>query len=64
MKTRTSSDTLTCICADCGKQFALTADTEKEGESTYLHINSCESGGIYGTYVDCPHCSHHHNLYA
>lgn len=56
------SDGLTCICSSCEKRFELTSDKLEAGKSTYIHICSCESGGVYDAYVICPHCRHRHNL--
>ena len=57
------SDELCCICAACTKLFVLSADDEVKGERTYVKIHACESGGIYSTYVECPHCGHDHDLH-
>lgn len=53
---------LSCICVDCELVFYLTADTEVDDVSTYVKIRSCESGGIYAMYVECPYCKHRHDL--
>ncbi len=61
----TGEPTLTCLCGKCGKTFALTADhevTEGEERRTFVQIRSCDSGGIYATYVECPWCRHKFDL--
>lgn len=53
-----------CICNKCYNVFLLTADdynTKCENVS-YLSIKSCESGGVYAVYVECPKCKHNHEL--
>lgn len=54
---------ITCICDECKKKFRLYSDSDTvKGKSTYLVICSCESGGIYDSYVKCPHCNYRHDL--
>lgn len=52
---------LRCLCSACDKLFYLSADTEAS-DVALLRIRGCESGGMYGCYVDCPHCKHRHEL--
>ncbi len=63
---------LECICESCEKHFLLTTEDdvrhptpsdEMQLPATYVKICSCESGGVYDSYVDCPHCKQRHNLY-
>jgi phage FluMu protein Com len=55
---------IVCQCSDCEEKFWLTADTDDVNKlETYLMINSCESGGIYGIKVKCPRCKFVHHLY-
>ena len=56
------NDELLCICAECKQSFALTAETEVKGESTFIQMAACESGGIYSVVIKCPHCDHEHSL--
>lgn len=53
---------IVCICQKCDKKFKLNADKEEKGESAFLQINGCESGGIYEIVIVCPHCDHVHDL--
>lgn len=45
---------LNVTCPKCGHKFKL---SEKG-----LHVESCESGGVYGVYVECEKCQHIESL--
>jgi hypothetical protein len=58
---------LTCVCASCKKSFYLVGDEDglllKQGsDCSYVHINSCDSGGVYAVWIPCPHCGNRHDL--
>lgn len=50
-----------CRCSKCFETFTLSSDRESNGEA-YISIRSCESDGIYGCSVTCPHCRYEHEL--
>jgi hypothetical protein len=57
------SDDIKCVCSGCAKEFWLRSqDDAVKGVSAFVRIRSCESGGIYAIFVDCPFCGHTHDL--
>ena len=57
------SDGITCLCSNCEKPFQLTSDRDDSEGITHIRICSCDSGGVYDAFVDCPYCMHRHDLY-
>lgn len=56
---------LICICSDCKQSFELTWDGKATQylKASNIDIRSCDSGGVYACYIDCPYCNHSHELY-
>ncbi len=48
-------------CQSCDKEFKIIYD-EHPAKMT-IKVCACESGGIYGVSVICPHCNHEESIY-
>jgi hypothetical protein len=58
---------ITATCDACEEQFRIVFDdyklTNKElPPKANISISACQSGGVYGAEVECPHCKHTHEL--
>lgn len=44
------------VCPQCRKVFKLAWMDAVGGPRETLEISACESGGVYGVAIVCPHC--------
>lgn len=55
---------IAAICPICGGRIEGylglwdgSIEPPEEGKAILLKLNSCQSGGLYGCYIECPVCS-------
>ncbi len=50
------------ICPNCQEEFQLQCDSMDDKPDTFV-ISSCDSGGIYAIYIQCPHCDYKEEMW-
>lgn len=57
------TDALRCECSRCGKKFMVVGrNTKPTADTAVIDISQCESQGVYGIDVTCPHCKFGYDL--
>lgn len=56
MPNRIDDEVPLVTCSDCSKQYALVWESVNDDPET-VRVFHCQSGGVYGVTLTCPHCS-------